>query len=62
MEDPGADYLPQFLDYVKKTYPDYRRCPLLPRLGKEKLILLRLLEGKHYRIAKRMFQLANKLK
>lgn len=62
MEDPGADYLPLFLDYVKKTYPDYRRCPLLPRLGKKKLILLRLLEGKHYRIAKRMFQLANKLK
>lgn len=62
MEDPGADYLPQFLDYVKKTYPDYRSCPLLPRLGKKKLILLKLLEGGHYRMARGMFRLANKLK
>ena len=62
LADPRADYLPDFLNYVKKHYPEYRRCELLPRLGKKKLLLLRLLEGKHYRLAKLLFDLANKLK
>lgn len=62
MQDPGADYLPQFLDYVRKTYPDYRSCELLPRLGRKKLIFLRLLEGGHYRMARSMFRLANRMK
>ncbi len=60
--DPKADYLPDFLNYVKKHYPDYRQCQLLPKLGRKKLILLRLLEGKHYRLAKTLFDLANKRK
>lgn len=60
--DPGADYLPEFLNYVKQHYPDYRRCELLPNLGRKKLVLLKLLEGKHYRLAKTVFTLANKLK
>lgn len=62
MSDPKADYLPDFLNYVKKTYPDYRACALLPNLGKKKLILLRLLEGKHYSLARAIFRLAGKLK
>lgn len=61
-EDPKADFLPDFLNYVKKNYPDYRKNELLPRLGKKKLILLRLLEGKRYKLAKTLFELANKLK
>ena len=60
--DPKADYLPEFLDYVKEHYPDYRKCELLPRLGRKKLILLRLLEGKHYTLARNLFRLAEKLK
>lgn len=60
--DPKADYLPDFLDYVRKNYPDYRACELLPNLGRKKLILLKLLEGKHYRLAKAMFTLAGKFK
>ena len=60
--DPKADFLPEFLDYVKNHYPDYRKCALLPNLGRKKLILLRLLEGKHYRLAKTMFTLAGKIK
>lgn len=60
--DPKADYLPEFLNYVKKNYPDYRSCELLPELGKKKLILLKLLEGKHYRAAKTMFALAGIIK
>ena len=61
-EDPKADFLPDFLNYVKKNYPDYRKNELLPRLGRKKLILLRLLEWKRYKLAKTLFELANKLK
>lgn len=62
MADPKADYLPDFLDYVRKHYPNYRQNKRLPQLGRKKLILLRLLEGKRYRLARAMFRLANKLK
>ena len=62
MSEPKADYLPDFLGYVKKNYPDYRKNELLPRLGKKKLILLRLLEGGHYSLARTLFRLAGKLK
>ena len=62
LSDPKADYLPDFLNYVKKNYPDYRSCELLPNLGKKKLILLRLLEGMHYSLARAIFRLAGKLK
>ena len=34
MSEPKADYLPEFLGYVQKNYPDYRKNELLPRLGK----------------------------
>lgn len=62
MADPKAEYLPEFLAYVRKHYPDYRSCELLPRLGKKKLILLRLLEGQHYKLARGLFRAANKMK
>ncbi len=61
LENPRAEYLPEFLNYVREHYPDYRSNPLLPRLGKKKRILLRLLEGKHYRIARTLFRLARLL-
>ena len=60
--DPKAEYLPEFVDYLKKNYPDYRACALLPKLGRKKLILLKLLEGRHYKLAKTMFTLAGKFK
>lgn len=62
MADPGAPFLPRFLEYVRQHYPDYRKNALLPRLGRKKLILLRLLEGGHYRAARSLFRLAGKLK
>ena len=62
MEDPKAEYLPKFLDYMREKYPDYRKNPLLSRLGRKKQILLRLLEGKQYSLARTMFRLANQLK
>ncbi|MBQ1371458.1 MAG: glycosyltransferase [Oscillospiraceae bacterium] len=62
LSDPKAPYLPEFLNYVQQNYPDYRSNELLSRLGRKKLILLKLLEGKHYRLAKTMFDLAGKIK
>lgn len=62
LADPKAPYLPDFLNYVRSHYPDYRENPLLPRLGRKKRILLKLLEGERYRLAKTMFSLANLLK
>lgn len=62
LEDPKAEYLPEFLGYLEKNYPDYRSCALLPGLGKKKLLLLKLLEGKHYRLARTLFRLANHFK
>ncbi len=60
--DPKADYLPEFLNYVREHYPDYRKCELLPNLGKKKLILLKLLEKRRYKLAKTLFDFANKRK
>ena len=62
LADPKAPFLPDFLSYVRQHYPDYRSCKLLPQLGRKKLILLRLVEGRHYRLAKTMFTLAGKIK
>lgn len=59
--DPKADYLPEFVNYLKQHYPDYRQNELLPGLGRKKLLLLRLLEGKHYRLANTLFRLAKLL-
>jgi glycosyltransferase involved in cell wall biosynthesis len=60
--DPKADYLPQFLGYVQKTYPDYRSCALLPRLGRKKLYLLKLLEEERYTFARNLFRLVKLIK
>ena len=60
--DPEAEYLPDFMGYVQKHYPDYRSCGLLRDLGRKKLLLLLLLEKKQYRAAKAMFTLAGKFK
>ena len=60
--DPKADYLPRFLGYVKQTYPDYRSCALLPRLGRKKLYLLKLLEEERYTFARNLFRLVKLIK
>ena len=62
MVDPRTDYLPRFMDYMKTNYPNYRNNPLLPGVGKKKLLLLRLLENKQYRLARILFRAASKLK
>ncbi len=62
MADPGADYLPQFLNYVRRTNPDYRQNPLLPQLGKKKLLVLRLLEQRRFRLLHTMFTLLHRIR
>ena len=59
--DPRADYLPEFVGYLQTRFPDCRGFPELRLLGRKKLILLRLLEGRHYRTAKAIFSLTAKL-
>ena len=61
MVDPKAEYLPEFLGYLQTHAPDYRKNELLPGMGKKKLLLLRLLEGRHYRLARTLFRLARLL-
>lgn len=61
MADPDADFLPRFIDYVQKYYPDYRQNPLLPTLGRKKLLVLRLLERKRYWLLRRLFTLSHRL-
>ena len=62
MADPTADYLPQFLDYAVRTDPDYRKNPLLPRLGRKKLLVLRLLEHRRFRLLHAMFTLLHRMR
>ena len=62
MADPTADYLPQFLDYAVRTDPDYRKNPLLPRLGRKKLLVLRLLEHQRFRLLHAMFTLLHRMR
>lgn len=62
MANPRAEYLPDFLNYVRTHYPDYKSNQLLPRLGRKKRILLKLLEGSHYRLARKLFNMAAILK
>lgn len=61
MADPKADFLPDFLEYVKKNYPNYRENPLLSCLGRKKRIVLWLLERKQYRLLRGMFTLRRRL-
>lgn len=55
MADPKADILPDFLGYVQKHFPDYRKNPMLSRLGRKKRITLRLLEWKQYKLLHALF-------
>ena len=56
MADPKADYLPDFVAYLQTHYPDYRSVAELRRLGRKKLLLLKLLEGRHYKAARAIFR------
>lgn len=62
MADPTADYLPEFLSYVKRKNPTYRQNPLLPQLGRKKQIVLRLLEHRRFRLLHTMFSLLHRIR
>jgi len=62
MADPSVDFLPRFLGYVQKHYPNYRSNPLLPTLGKKKLLVLWFLEHRRYRALRRLFTLLHQLR
>ena len=60
--DPEAEYLPQFMDYLKRWFPDYRHNPLLPTLGRKKRFVLRHLERGHYKLLHRVFLAVHRLR
>ena len=62
MTDPKADILPDFLGYVQKHFPDYRKNPMLSRLGRKKRMVLRLLEWRQYRLLSTLFTMQRKLR
>ena len=62
MGDPNADYLPLFLQTVAQDYPDYRQNPLLPGLGKRKMLVLNLLERRRYGTIRFLFSTLHTLR
>ena len=62
MQNPKAPYLPEFTAFLRKRFPEYRKNPLMSRLGLKKQILLRLLEGGHYTVARRILAAAGIVK
>lgn len=62
MGDPKADYLPRFLQTVAQDYPDYRQNPLLPGLGKRKMLVLSLLERRRYGTIRFLFSTLHALR
>ena len=62
MGDPNADYLPLFLQTVAQDYPDYRQNPLLPGLGKRKMLVLSLLERRRYGTIRFLFSMLHALR
>ena len=62
MGDPKADYLPLFLQTVARDYPDYRQNPLLPGLGKRKMLVLSLLERRRYGTIRFLFSTLHALR
>lgn len=55
LANPKADFLPDFLGYVQKHFPDYWKNPMLSRLNWKKRMILRLLCWKQYRLLHTLF-------
>lgn len=47
----------QFREYLEKEFPDFRECKYLPQLGRNRLLVYRLLLKKRYRTVRAMFRL-----
>lgn len=55
--DPSSPLLESFRQYMESQFPDYRENPLLHTLPKQHKLLLKLLEGRHYKTIRAMFAL-----
>lgn len=60
--DPKADFLPDFLGYLEKTYPNYGKNPHIGLLGRKKRLLLRLLEARQYGLLNKGYRLLHRLR
>ena len=55
--DPKHPLLREFTDYMGKQFPDYSANPYLVQLSGLHKLLLKLIEGKHYRLIQLLFRL-----
>lgn len=62
MANPKSDILPDFVNYLKERYPEYRKNPYLSRLGKKKLMVLRFLELRQYSLLKFLFTTLHRIR
>ena len=55
--DPKSQLLESFRQYMETQFPGFRDNPLLQTLPKQHKLLLKLLEGRHYKTIRTMFAL-----
>ena len=55
--DPKSELLPEFLAFMEREFPDYRKNPYIPQLPFLHKLLLRLIPGGHYRTVRFLFRL-----
>lgn len=55
--DPKHQLLHEFTSYMRKQFPDYSDNPYLAQLSGLHKLLLKLVEGKHYRLIQLLFRL-----
>lgn len=55
--DPSSEILGLFRDFIKQTFPDWKKNPYRKRLTKLKRLALFLVEHRKYRMVKKLFDL-----
>ena len=55
--DPKSPLLEEFAGWLRQRFPDYRSSKYLPRLGRKRRLLFRLLEHRQYRAIRLLFRL-----
>lgn len=53
--DPQSALIQTFRDYMDAQFPSWQNCPLLGSLPKQHKLILKLLDGKHYRTIRGLF-------
>ena len=59
--DPKSELIETFRSYMDDQFPDWKSCPLLESLPKQHKLILKLLDGKHYRMIRSLFAIKDGL-